>query len=176
MRIRVHTETYSGLKPGVYDARKPHYPKSFRKAFDCKGDVFVDKHYVSAEHHKLVPRPASGMGERVMTTTNTLTVASMLSQGFDVRVRDTKTGRFVKWDNDVINTNGSRPATIDYVNRDTTLRYALPREIFKWYQKDKVKREVLNVNGLITFDETYSFAQYDIVHQRKNEYVFEILA
>jgi len=174
MKIRVIKETYSGLKPGVYDADICLPIERWHK-----DDVFVtlaaSRHYVSNEHYELLPRPTSGMGKRVMTTTNTLTAASMLNQGFDVRVRDIKTGRFVKWDIDIINTNGSRPATIDYINDDTTLRYALPREVFKWCQHDgKHQRRILNTNGLVAFDETYSFAQYDLIHQRDNNYVFEI--
>ena len=178
MKIRVTKESQSGLKPGVYDAHKPNYPYS-------QDDRFVDipvtstlaiHHYVSVEHYELVPRRASGLGERIMTTTSQLTCAAMLSQGFDVRVRSTETGRYVAWNDAVINTNGTRPTTIDYINYDTTLRFALSRERYHWYQNDGANRQVLNINGLVTFDETYCFADYDIIHQRNNKYVFEIFA
>lgn len=126
---------------------------------------------------RVIKETASGMGERIMTTTSQLTCAAMLSQGFNVRVRSTKTGRFVKWNDDIINTNGTRPTTIDYHNDDTTLRFILSLSRYqKWYQWSGSRRQVLNANGKVTFDETCRFADYNIVHQRDNDYVFEIFA
>lgn len=184
MKIRVTKETDSGLKPGVYDAHK-HNGNVF--AHQPIGiSTLVLNHYISTDNYEIVPRPASGMGERIMTTTNTLTCATMLHQGFNVRVRDTKTGRYVKWDDTVINTNGSRPTTIDYHNHDTTLRFAMDTNhyIQYYHQNGFIGRQVLNVNkaklgqfaGKVTFDETYDFANYDITHQRENKHVFEIFA
>ncbi len=173
MKIRVTQETASGLQPGIYDAHK-HYNNVF--AHQPIGvSTLTLNHYISPDNYEIV-RPASGMGERVMTTTSQLTCASMLHQGFNVRVRDMKTGRYVKWDDTVINTNGSRPTTIDYHNHDATLRFALPRKLMYTNNANNAKRQILNTNGLITFDETYGFADYNIMKQRTNDYVFEIFA
>ncbi len=72
MKIRVIIETYSGLKPGVYDACQPAYRHWDNPPFDGKGDLFVGNHCILRGNYEII-RPASGvagMGERIMTTTS----------------------------------------------------------------------------------------------------------
>lgn len=185
MKIRVHTETFSGLKPGVYDAHKSHNNVFAHQPIGVS--TLALNHYISPDNYEIVPRPASGMGERVMTTTSQLTCATMLRQGFNVRVRSTKTGRYVKWDDTVINTNGSRPVTTDYTNQTYTLRYVVPNADYveRYHDDGSIQngiRQVLNVNGKVTFDETYhgtlsrrSMYQMSLDFRHSN-YVFEIFA
>jgi hypothetical protein len=182
MKIRVIKETISGLQPGVYAAHK-FYNNIF--AHQSVGvSTLVLNHYIDPDNYEIVPRPASGMGERVMTTTNLLTTASMLYQGFNIRVRDTKTGRFVKWDDIISNANGSLPITTDYINHSYTLRYVLDRERYmRIYHNDGTSnRDILNANGKVTFQETYhETLPRKVMYHRSmdmngSKYVFEIFA